>query len=159
MSKISPFLWFDKEAEQAARFYVSLLPNSHLDSVTALPADTPSGPAGSVQVVDFTLAGQPYVAMNADRPDPFNHAVSFMITCDSQAEIDRLWDAYLGNGGTAQQCGWLKDRWGLYWQITPRALMEMMRSSDRAAAKRATEAMMKMIKLDIATLQKAFAGG
>jgi predicted 3-demethylubiquinone-9 3-methyltransferase (glyoxalase superfamily) len=159
MSKILPFLWFDKEAEQAARFYVSLLPGSHLDSVTALPADTPSGPAGSVQVVDFTLAGQPYVAMNADRLDPFNHAVSFMIYCDSQGEIDRLWDTHLGNGGTAQQCGWLKDRWGLYWQITPRALMEMMRSPDRAAAKRATEAMMKMVKLDIAVLQKAFDGG
>ena len=158
MSKILPFLWFDKEAEQAARFYVSLLPDSHLDSVTTLPTDTPSGPAGSVQVVDFTLAGQPYVAMNAGRLDPFNHAVSFMIYCDSQGEIDRLWNAHLGNGGTEQQCGWLKDRWGLYWQITPRALMEMMRSSDRAAAKRATEAMMKMVKLDIAALQKAFAG-
>ena len=159
MSKILPFLWFDKEAEQAARFYVSLLPDSHLDSVTALPADTPSGPAGSVQVVDFTLAGQPYVAMNAGRLDPFNHAVSFMIYCDSQEEIDRLWDAHIKNGGTEQQCGWLKDRWGLYWQITPRVLMEMMRSPDRAAARRANEAMLKMVKLDIAMLQKAFDGG
>jgi predicted 3-demethylubiquinone-9 3-methyltransferase (glyoxalase superfamily) len=158
MSKISPFLWFNKEAEQAARFYVSLLPDSRLDGVAAVPADTPSGPEGSVQVVDFTLAGQPYVAMSAGLLDPFNHAVSFMIYCDSQEEIDRLWEAHLRNGGTAQQCGWLKDRWGLYWQITPRALMEMMRSPDRAAAKRATEAMMKMVKLDIAGLQKAFAG-
>jgi predicted 3-demethylubiquinone-9 3-methyltransferase (glyoxalase superfamily) len=158
MSKISPFLWFEKDAEQAARFYVSLLPDSRLDSVAVLPADTPSGPEGSVQVVDFTLAGQPYVAMNAGRLDPFNHAVSFMITCDTQEEIDRIWDAHLKNGGEAQQCGWLKDRWGLYWQITPRVLMEMVRSSDRAAAKRATHAMMKMVKLDIAVLEKAFDG-
>lgn len=156
MSKISPFLWFDKDAETAARFYVSLLPDSHFDGLTPMPTDTPSGPAGSVQVVDFTLAGQPYVAMNAGPLDPFNHAVSFMILCDSQDEIDGLWDAHLKNGGTEQQCGWLKDRWGLYWQITPRVLMEMMRSPDRAAAKRAADAMMKMVKLDIAALKKAF---
>jgi predicted 3-demethylubiquinone-9 3-methyltransferase (glyoxalase superfamily) len=110
-------------------------------------------------VVDFTLAGQPYVAMEAaDRPDPFNHAVSFLIPCEDQAEIDRLWDAHLRNGGVAQQCGWLKDRWGLYWQIAPRVIFEMMRSPDRAAGKRAMEAMMTMVKLDIAALEKAFAG-
>lgn len=158
MSKISPFLWFDKEAEQAARFYVSLLPDSRLDGVTPLPVDTPSGPAGTVQVVDFTLAGQSYVAMNAGPLDPFNHAVSFMIHCDSQDEIDRLWEAHLKNGGKEQQCGWLQDRWGLYWQVTPRALDAMMRSPDRAAAARATQAMLKMVKLDIAALQKAFQG-
>jgi len=158
MSKILPFLWYEKEAEQAARFYVSLVPDSHLDSVTVLPSDTPSGPEGSVSVVYFTLAGQAYVAMNAGPLDPFNHAVSFMIYCDTQEEIDRIWDAHLKNGGTEQQCGWLKDRWGLYWQITPRVLMQMIRSTDRAAAKRATQAMMKMVKLDIAALQKAFDG-
>jgi predicted 3-demethylubiquinone-9 3-methyltransferase (glyoxalase superfamily) len=159
MSKISPFLWFEKEAEQAVRFYVSLLPDSRLDGVTTMPADSPSGPAGSVKVVDFTLAGQPYVAMEAaDRPDPFNHAVSLLIPCEDQAEIDRLWDTHLRNGGVAQQCGWLKDRWGFYWQIAPRVLFEMMRSPDRAAGRRAMEAMMTMVKLDIAALEKAFAG-
>jgi predicted 3-demethylubiquinone-9 3-methyltransferase (glyoxalase superfamily) len=156
MSKVTPFLWFEKGAEQAARFYVSLLPDSKLDSVTALPTDTPSGPAGSVKVVDFTLAGQAYQAMEAGRLDPFNHAVSFMIQCDSQAEIDRLWDAHLNNGGAAQQCGWLQDRWGLYWQIAPRAIFDMYRSPDRAAAKRAADAMLKMVKLDLAELQRAF---
>jgi len=121
-----------------------------------MPADSPSGPEGSVKVLDFTLAGQPYVAMEAGRLDPFNHAVSLLIPCDNQAEIDRLWEAHLNNGGIAQQCGWLKDRWGLYWQITPRVLFEMMRSPDRVAGRRAMEAMMKMVKLDIAALQKAF---
>ncbi len=158
MSKIAPFLWYEKDAEQAARFYVSLLPDSSFDGITTMPADSPSGPEGSVQVVDFTLAGQQYVAMNAGKLDPFNHAVSFLIYCDNQPEIDRLWKAHLDNGGAEQQCGWLKDRWGLYWQICPRAMLEMMRSRDRAAAKRATLAMMKMVKLDIATLQKAFDG-
>ena len=159
MSKISPFLWFEKEAEQAVHFYVSLLPQSRFDGVTTMPADSPSGPAGSIKVVDFTLAGQAYVAMEAaGRPGPFNHAVSFLIPCDNQAEIDRLWDAHLKNGGTEQNCGWLQDRWGLYWQITPRLLFEMMRSPDRAAGKRAMEAMMTMNKLDIAGLEKAFKG-
>ena len=112
MSKIMPCLWFEKEAEEAARFYVSLLPDSHVDSVTALPADSPSGPAGSVQVVEFTLAGQQFMAMNAGPLDPFNHAVSFMVKCGDQAEIDRLWEA-LTRGGTAEHCGWLKDRYGV----------------------------------------------
>ena len=158
MPQISPFLWFEKEAEQAVRFYVSLLPDSRLDGITTMPADSPSGPEGSVKVLDFTLAGQPYVAMEAGRLDPFNHAVSLLIPCDSQAEIDRLWEAHLQNGGVAQQCGWLKDRWGLYWQITPRVLFEMMRSPDRAAGRRAMEAMMQMVKLDIAALESAFKG-
>ena len=158
MLQVTPFLWFEKEAEQAVRFYVSLLPDSRLDGITTMPADSPSGPAGSVKVLDFTLAGQPYVAMEAGRLDPFNHAVSLLIPCDHQSEIDRLWESHLKNGGVAQQCGWLKDRWGLYWQITPRILFEMMRSPDRAAGKRAMEAMMKMEKLDIFVLQKAFKG-
>ena len=158
MSHISPFLWFEKDAEEAARFYVSLLPDSHLDGVHLLPADTPSGPEGSISVVDFTLAGQSYMAMNAGRLDPFNHAVSFLIHCDSQDEVDRIWEAHLKNGGRQAQCGWLQDRWGLFWQIVPKGFLEMTRSPDRAAAKRATLAMMKMEKLDIATLKKAFDG-
>ena len=154
-----PFLWFEKDAEEAASFYVSLLPNSRVERVTALPADSPSGPAGSVQVVEFTLGGQSYQAMNAGRLDPFNHAVSFMIECETQDEIDRLWDAILRHGGKEQQCGWIRDRWGLCWQIVPKAILPMYRSSDRAAAKRAAEAMMKMVKFDIAALQRAFDGG
>jgi predicted 3-demethylubiquinone-9 3-methyltransferase (glyoxalase superfamily) len=154
-----PFLWFEKEAEEAANFYVSLLPNSRVEHVTALPADSPSGPPGSVQIVEFTLGGQRWQAMNAGRHDSFNHAVPFLIECETQAEIDRLWDAILQNGGKTQACGWILDRWGLAWQITPRVIFDMYRSPDRAAAKRAAEAMMTMIKLDIAALQKAFDGG
>jgi predicted 3-demethylubiquinone-9 3-methyltransferase (glyoxalase superfamily) len=155
-SKVTPFLWYEKDAETAARFYVSLLPNSQVDNITALVADSPSGPPGSVQVVEFTLQGEPFLAMNAGRHDAFNNAVSFMIQCDTQVEIDRLWNAHLKNGGKEQACGWLTDKWGVSWQITPRRLMEMMKSPDRAASKRASEAMMTMIKLDIAALEKAF---
>jgi predicted 3-demethylubiquinone-9 3-methyltransferase (glyoxalase superfamily) len=159
MTQIVPFLWFEKDAEAAARFYVSLLPDSRIDALNPLPIDTPSGPAGSVQVVDFTLAGQPYQAINAGPLDPFNHAVSFVIQCDTQNEIDRIWKAQLENGGKAEQCGWLKDRWGLYWQIVPKGFSEMMQSSNRAGAKRAAEAMLKMVKLDMPALQRAFDGG
>jgi predicted 3-demethylubiquinone-9 3-methyltransferase (glyoxalase superfamily) len=154
-----PFLWFEKEAEEAANFYVTLVPNSRVERVTTMPADSPSGPEGAVQVVEFTLGGQPWQAMNAGKLDPFNHAVSFMIECGTQMEIDRLWDAILGNGGKEQQCGWIRDRWGLNWQIVPKIIYQMYASPDRAAARRAAEAMMKMIKLDIATLQRAFDGG
>ena len=157
MSKVIPHLWYADKAEEAASFYVSLLPNSRIDSVTILPADTPSGPAGSVQIVEFTLAGQPYLALNAGPLDPFNHAISFVINCDDQAEIDRLWDA-LSEGGSVEQCGWLKDRYGLSWQIVPRVLGEMMKDRDPARSKRVAEAMLKMVKLDIDGLRKAYDG-
>ena len=157
MSKVIPHLWYADKAEEAASFYVSLLPNSRIDSVTALPADTPSGPAGSVQIVEFTLAGQPYLALNAGPLDPFNHAISFVINCDDQAEIDRLWHA-LSEGGSVEQCGWLKDRYGLSWQIVPRVLGEMMKDRDPARSKRVAEAMLKMVKLDIDGLRKAYDG-
>lgn len=157
MSKVIPHLWYADKAEEAASFYVSLLPNSRIDSVTTLPADTPSGPAGSVQIVEFTLAGQPYLALNAGPLDPFNHAISFVINCDDQAEIDRLWDA-LSEGGSVEQCGWLKDRYGLSWQIVPRVLGEMMKDRDPARSKRVAEAMLKMVKLDIDGLRKAYDG-
>ncbi len=157
ISKVTPFLWFEKDAETAARFYVSLLPNSRVDNVTAMAADSPSGPRGSVQVVEFTLQGEAFFAMNAGRHDAFNNAISFMILCDTQEELDRLWKAHLDNGGKEQACGWLADKWGVSWQITPRRLMEMMKSPDRNASKRASEAMMTMVKLDLATLEKAFA--
>lgn len=155
--RIVPHLWYTKEAEEAARFYTSIFPDSHIDSVTPLPADSPSGPAGSVSVVEFTLCGQPFVAFSAGPLDPFNHAVSFMVECQDQAEIDRYWEA-LGAGGTHEPCGWLRDRFGLSWQITPAALGAMMKDPDRAAARRAAEAMLGMKKLDIAGLERAFRG-
>ena len=106
MQKITPFLWYSKEAEEAAAFYASIFPDSHVGHVTALPSESPSGPPGSVKIVEFVLFGQPFVAMSAGPLDPFNHAVSFVVNCDNQAEVDRYWNALL-KGGTAEQCGWL----------------------------------------------------
>jgi predicted 3-demethylubiquinone-9 3-methyltransferase (glyoxalase superfamily) len=157
VSKIVPFLWYTDKAEEAAAFYASILPNSRVDSVTALPADTPSGPAGSVKVVEFTLMGQPFMAISAGPLDAFNHAVSFTIQCDTQAEIDRLWAA-MSDVGKTEQCGWLQDRYGLFWQIVPAMLGEMMKDSDRARAKRVAEAMLTMTKLDIDGLTAAYEG-
>jgi predicted 3-demethylubiquinone-9 3-methyltransferase (glyoxalase superfamily) len=157
MSRITPFLWYAKEAEEAAAFYASVFPDSRITRVTALPIDTPSGPAGSLKVVEFVLFGQPFLAMPAG-PDPFNHSVSFAVNCDEQAELDRYWKALLDNGGTAGQCGWLRDRFGLAWQIVPTAFGAMMADPDRAKAKRVAEAMMKMVKLDLRGLQAAFEG-
>ena len=156
--RITPHLWFAEKAEEAARFYASIFPDSRVDRVTPIPADTPSGPAGSVAVVEFTLSGQKFMAISAGPLDPFNHAISFIVRCDDQAEIDRYWDA-LGAGGTIEQCGWLRDRYGLSWQIVPAALGRMMTDPDRAASKRAAEAMLKMKKLDVAELERAFRGG
>jgi len=156
-SKIVPHLWYSERAAEAAEFYVSLFPNSKVDRVTPISADTPSGPAGSVSVVEFTLAGQPFMAISAGPLDPFNHAVSFLVNCEDQAEIDRLWDA-LSSGGQPEQCGWVRDRYGLCWQIVPKRLGELMKSSDRTRAKRVMEAMLKMKKLDIAGLEAAYAG-
>ncbi|MEI9994496.1 MAG: VOC family protein [Rhizomicrobium sp.] len=158
MTKIIPHLWYARDAEAAARFYVSLLPDSRIDSVDTLPSDSPSGPAGSVTMVRFTLAGQPFQAIGAGPLDPFNHAVSFVIACDDQAEIDRLWAAILAHGGTAEQCGWIRDRYGLCWQIVPRVFPEMMADGDRARAGRVAQAMLKMVKFDIAALQAAYQG-
>ncbi len=155
--KIVPHLWYTREAVEAARFYASIFPDSRVDAVTALPADSPSGPAGSVEVVEFTLAGQPFMAISAGPLDPFNHAISFVVECDDQAELDRYWAA-LGAGGTVEACGWLRDRYGLSWQIVPRALGEMMKAPDREAARRAAEAMLTMKKLDVAALERAFTG-
>lgn len=157
MQKITPFLWYSSEAEEAAAFYASVFPDSRVVRVTAMPSDSPSGPPGSVKIVEFVLFGQPFTAMSAGPLDPFNHAVSFVVNCDSQAEIDRYWDALL-EGGTPEQCGWLKDRFGLSWQIVPTVLGEMMTDADSARAKRASDAMMTMVKIDIAALQAAYSG-
>ena len=154
-SKIIPHLWYSDKAVEAATFYVSVFPDSHVDSVTPIPVDTPSGPAGSVQVIEFALAGQPFMAINAGPLDPFNHAISFLVLCEDQEEIDRLWGA-LSAGGTIEQCGWLKDRYGVSWQIAPAVLGEMMKDPDRARARRVMEAMLNMQKLDIARLTQAY---
>jgi len=157
MQKITPHLWYAKEAEQAAAFYVSIFPDSRVDRVTALQSDSPSGPAGSVKVVEFTLFGQSFMAISAGPLDPFNHSVSFMVNCDDQAEIDRYWNALL-EGGSAEACGWLKDKYGLSWQIVPTVLGEMMADPDREKARRAGDAMLKMTKFDIAKLKAAYRG-
>ena len=155
--KITPFLWYTSQAEEAAKFYTRVFPGSRITRSVTMPSESPSGPPGSVQVVDFLLFGQHFVAMSAGPMDPFNHAISFVVNCDDQAEVDRYWNALL-DGGTPEQCGWLRDRYGVSWQIVPRVLDEMMASTDRAAAKRATDAMLQMVKLDIAVLQAAFDG-
>ena len=157
MQRITPFLWYSQEAEEAARFYASIFPDSRVVRVTALPSESPSGPPDSVKVVEFVLFGQAFVAMSAGPLDPFNHAISFVVNCDNQAELDRYWNALL-EGGSPEQCGWLKDRYGLSWQIVPSALGKMMGDADRAKAKRASDAMLKMVKIDIAALESAFAG-
>jgi predicted 3-demethylubiquinone-9 3-methyltransferase (glyoxalase superfamily) len=154
--KITPHLWYANEAEEAARFYASIFPDSRVDRVTALPADSPSGPAGSVKVVEFTLFGQPFMAISAGPLDPFNHAISFVVNCDDQAEVDRYWDALLKGGGSPEQCGWLKDKYGVSWQIVPAVLGDMMTDPDREKARRAAEAMLKMVKLDVAGLKAAY---
>jgi predicted 3-demethylubiquinone-9 3-methyltransferase (glyoxalase superfamily) len=154
MSKIAPCFWFDGEAEEAARFYVSLLPDSRIDHVQKNVSDSPAGKAGSVLVVEFTLAGQRFMALNGGTRFPYTHAVSFHVDCADQAEVDRRWDA-LGAGGAPEQCGWLKDRYGVPWQIVPRALPEMLADPDPAKAQRVMQAMLGMVKLDIAGLRAA----
>ena len=158
MSKITPCLWFDGEAEQAAKFYVSLLPDSRIEIVQKNPVDGPAGKAGTVLVVEFTLAGQRFMALNGGMKMQYTHAVSFKIDCADQAEVDRLWDALLSDGGKAEQCGWLQDRFGVSWQIVPTALPKYLGGSDRAGAQRAMRAMLKMVKLDIEGLRRAYEG-
>lgn len=155
MQKIIPCLWFDGQAEAAARFYTSLLPDSRVDRVMRSPTDTPSGPAGTVLMVEFTLAGQKYVGLNGGPQFPFTEAVSFQIMCADQAEVDRLWAALTADGGSPSACSWLKDRWGLSWQIVPTRLIELIQDPDPARAKRAMEAMMTMTKIDIAAIERA----
>jgi len=155
-SKIFPFLWYAKEAEQAAKFYASIFPDSRVDRVTPLLSESPSGPPGSVKVVDFTLLGQRFQAMTAGPHHEFNDAISMFVLCDDQAELDRYWNALIEGGGKPQACGWLIDRFGLRWQIVPAILDELMRDKDPARSKRVTDAMLRMVKLDIAALEKAY---
>jgi predicted 3-demethylubiquinone-9 3-methyltransferase (glyoxalase superfamily) len=156
--KIVPHLWYVREAEEAARFYATVFPDSHVDRVTTLPVESPSGPAGSVSVVEFTLCGQAFMAISAGPHHEFNDAVSFIVNCGSQAEVDRYWNAIEKNGGKPQACGWIIDRYGVRWQIVPTVLGEMMASKDKAKSKRAAEEMLRQVKLDIAKLEAAFNG-
>ncbi len=155
--KVIPCLWFDGDAEAATAFYVSLLPDSRITAVNRSPVDTPSGPEGSVLTVQFVLAGRQYLALNGGPNFRFTEAVSFMVMTEDQTETDRLWDTLLADGGSENACGWLKDRWGLSWQITPRRLMELTTDPNPARAKAAMQAMMGMIKIDIAALDRAVA--
>jgi len=157
MQKFTPFLWYAEKAEEAAAFYASIFPDSRVLNVMSLPTDSPSGPAGSVKVVEFLLCGQHFTAMTAGGADPFNHAISLVVNCETQDEVDRYWNALI-DGGKAEACGWLRDRYGLAWQIVPTALLQMMGDADRVRAKRVADAMMTMIKFDIAALKAAFAG-
>jgi predicted 3-demethylubiquinone-9 3-methyltransferase (glyoxalase superfamily) len=156
--KIRPCLWFNGQAEEAARFYVSLFPDSRIDHVARAPGDYPAGQAGDVLLVEFTLAGQAYQALNGGPEFQFTEAISFSVSCEDQAEVDRLWDALIAGGGKEIQCGWLKDRYGLSWQIVPEALPRLMNSNDPAQAARVFRAMMQMVKLDIAALERASEG-
>ena len=157
MPKLTSHLWFAQHAEEAVRFYTGLIPGSSVGAKAVIPTDTPSGPAGSVYQIAFTLGGQSFIALNAGPLDPFNHSFSIMVECETQAEIDRLWEALLV-GGQVEQCGWLKDRYGVSWQIIPTGFEAMMRDPDQTKVKRAADAMLQMIKFDIAKLQAAFDG-
>jgi len=156
MSKITPCLWFNGEAEEAANFYVSLLPDSKIEVVQRNTGDGPGGKAGTVLVLEFTLADQRLMALNGGMRFEYTHAVSFKINCDDQAEVDRLWEALTANGGEPGRCGWLKDRFGVSWQIVPTALVKYLGGTDRAGAQRALQAMLAMGKLEIDGLKKAY---
>jgi len=155
--KITPCIWYDTgQARLAAEFYMSLgLPDSRIDGVHASPADNPSTQAGEELVVQFTLAGRGFLAMNGGPMFPQTEAISFQVYTDDQAETDRLWDAIVGSGGQESQCGWCKDRWGVNWQITPKRLMEFYADPDPARGRAAFEAMMTMTKINIDALERA----
>ena len=157
MSKITPCLWFDGNAEEAANFYATLLPDSRVDNVQRSPAETPSGPEGAVLIVEFTLAGQKFVGLNGGPMFKFNEAVSFQIHTEDQAETDRLTDK-LSAVPEAEQCGWVKDKFGLSWQIVPNRLPELIGDKDKDRARRAMQAMLEMKRIDIAAVERAADG-
>lgn len=156
--KIYPHLWYTKDADKAAELYVSIFPDSRIDSKAVMQSESPSGPPGSVVVVNFTLFGQKFQAMTAGPHDDFNDAISIVVSCDDQAEIDRYWDALLMGGGEEQACGWLIDRYGVRWQVVPAVMDELMADPDPERSKRVTDAMLTMVKFDIATLEAAARG-
>ena len=158
MPNITPCLWFDGNAEEAAKLYTSIFPNSRIDKIVPAAADTPSNRKGEVITVEFTLEGTKFVGLNGGPEFRFNESISFMIECKDQEEVDYYWDALVRGGGEHSVCGWLKDRFGVSWQVIPRRLLEMTESDDRPAAERAMKAMLEMTKIDIAKLEEAYRG-
>jgi len=158
MAKNVICLWYNDSAEEAARFYARTFPNSSVTAVHTAPGDYPAGKQGQVLTVEFTVLGIPCLGLNGGPAFKHSEAFSFQILTEDQAETDRYWNAIVSNGGAESQCGWCKDRWGLSWQITPRALLEATTSQDRAAAKRAFDAMMGMKKIDVAAIEAARRG-
>jgi predicted 3-demethylubiquinone-9 3-methyltransferase (glyoxalase superfamily) len=156
MPKITPFLWYDKDAEEAAKFYCSVFKNSKIHRTARYPEGSPA-PTGSVMTVEFELDGQRFIGLNAGPHFKFNEAVSFVIECDTQAEVDNYWSKLTSDGGQESMCGWLKDKYGLSWQVTPKALGKLMTDPDKEKAKRVMQAMMQMKKINIAQLEEAYA--
>jgi predicted 3-demethylubiquinone-9 3-methyltransferase (glyoxalase superfamily) len=157
MQKISPMLWFDTQAEEAANLYTSLFKNSKINFIARYPENSP-GQAGTVMTVSFELDGQEFTALNGGPLFKFTEAISFVAHCEDQAEVDKLWIGLIADGGEESQCGWLKDKFGVSWQIVPNALMELMSGPDKDKTDRVYQAMLKMKKLDIEGLKKAYAG-
>lgn len=158
ISKNTVCLWFDKNALEAAQFYAATFPDSEVKAVHEAPGDYPAGKEGEVLTVEFTVMGIPCLGLNGGPGITHNQAFSFQVATEDQAETDRLWNAIVGNGGQANVCGWCQDKWGISWQITPRVLSEAIVDPDRAAAKRAFEAMMEMGKIDVAKIEAARRG-
>ena len=157
MKPITPCLWFNGQAEDAAEFYTQIFPDGRIDSVDRSPGEVPGGEKGAVMTVTFTINGMQFVGLNGGPDFSFNEAISLMVNCEDQAEVDRYWEA-LTDGGEPGPCGWLKDRFGVSWQVIPEQLYETIGGSNRAGAERAMQAMLKMQKLDVAALQAAYAG-
>ena len=157
MARMTPCLWFDGKAEEAARFYVSIFPRSSIDAVLASPLDTPGGKTGQVMLVNFTLDGMAFAALNGGPHFQHSPAVSFVVPCADQAEIDRIWNA-LAEGGQEMQCGWLTDRYGVAWQIVPAMMLAILEGDDGEMKRRAMAAMMTMVKFDIAAIEAACRG-
>jgi len=151
-------IWYDRDAEEAARFYADTFPNSSVNSVHLAPGDYPSGKKGNVLTVDFTVMGIPCIGLNGGTAFKPSEAFSFQVSTVDQAETDRYWSAIIGNGGKESECGWCKDKWGISWQITPAVLIQAVTSSDPAVAKRAFDAMMTMKKIDVAAIEAACRG-
>jgi predicted 3-demethylubiquinone-9 3-methyltransferase (glyoxalase superfamily) len=157
MQKITPYLWFDDQAEEAAKFYTSIFKDSRITNVARYGEAGP-GPVGSVLTVNFQLEGQDFVALNGGPPFKFTEAISLCVSCENQEEVDEFWDKLTADGGEPGPCGWLKDKYGLSWQIIPKALMEYLGSPDREKAERATRAMLQMQKIDVAAIKRAYDG-
>jgi len=158
MPKPYPCLWFNGQAEEAAELYTRVFPDSRIESVSRAPADNPSGPKDMVLTVNFTLSGERFMALNGGPEFTFDEAISFVIDCQDQAEVDHYWDSLTADGGSPGPCGWLKDRFGVSWQVVPQRLYQLLEGPDAAGAERAMAAMLKMGKLDVDQLEAAYEG-